>query len=100
MHQPAADRAACRFWLVAGEATGIALVWVVYARERGVPRPTFGLRFLRVMLRRGRSVALIQLCQAVLVTADLMVVGLCTSWSDVGRYSAPHRIVSARWRSG
>ena len=82
-------------WLVAGEVTGIALVWVVYARERGLPRPMLGARFLRVMLRRGRSVALIQLSQAVLVTADLMVVGLLTSWADVGRYSGAHRMVSA-----
>jgi O-antigen/teichoic acid export membrane protein len=90
-----AQIASVPLWLVAGEATGIALVWVVYARERGLPRPMFGPRFLRVMLRRGRSVALIQLSQAVLVTADLMVVGLCTSWADAGRYFAPHRIVSA-----
>ena len=82
-------------WLVAGEAMGIALVWAVYAWEQGLPRPAFGARFLAVMYRRGRSVALIQFCQAVLVTADLMVVGLCTSWADVGRYYAPHRIVSA-----
>jgi O-antigen/teichoic acid export membrane protein len=94
VHSPA-QIARVPFWLVAGEATGIALVWLVYARERGVPRPTFGLRFLFVMIRRGRSVALIQLSQAVLITADLMVVGLFTSWSDVGRYGAPHQVVSA-----
>jgi O-antigen/teichoic acid export membrane protein len=82
-------------WLAAGEAIGIAMVWVVYAREYGIPRPAFGLRFFMVILRRGRSVALIQFSQAVLVTADLIVVGLLTEWADVGRYGAPHRMVSA-----
>jgi O-antigen/teichoic acid export membrane protein len=82
-------------WLAAGEWVGIALVWVAYARLHGLPRPTFGLRFFRVIVRRGRSVALIQLSQAVLVTADLLVVGLFTEWVDVGMYGAPHRMVAA-----
>jgi O-antigen/teichoic acid export membrane protein len=82
-------------WLAGGEAVGIALVWVAYARRHGFPRPVFGLRFFLVILRRGRSIALIQLSQAVLVTADLMVVGLLTEWTNVGRYGAPHRMVSA-----
>ncbi len=42
-------------WLACGEFTGIALVWVVYARQVGFPRPVLGLRFLIVFLRRGRS---------------------------------------------
>ncbi|MFO0911293.1 MAG: oligosaccharide flippase family protein, partial [Isosphaeraceae bacterium] len=82
-------------WLVGGEAVGIALVWLVYSRSYGLPRPRLSTRFLAVVIRRGRSVAVIQICQAVLVTADLMVVGLLTSWSDVGRYSAPQRMVAA-----
>ena len=82
-------------WLACGEFTGIALVWVVYARKFGVPRPVLGLRFLIVFLRRGRSIGLIHLCQAVLISADFLVVGLMNPWSDVGRYGAAHRIISA-----
>ena len=82
-------------WLAGGEITGIALVWVAYTRRYGFPRPILGLRFLLVLLRRGRSVGLIHLCQAVIVSADLLVVGLMGRWSDVGRYGAPHRMISA-----
>lgn len=82
--------------LAAGEACGIALVWTCYARRFGLPRPALrGGRFLRVFLRRGRSVYLIQVSQAVLGTVDLLVVGLLSRWGDVGRYSAPHRMVTA-----
>ena len=45
--------------------------------------------------QRGRTVCLIQLSQAVISTADLLVVGLMSSWWDVGRYGAPHRMVTA-----
>ena len=48
-----------------------------------------------VFLSRGRSVGLIHLCQAVIVSADLLVVGLLSHWSDVGRYGAPHRMITA-----
>jgi len=82
-------------WLACGELTGIAMVWVVYAKKYGIPRPVLGLRFLGVFLKRGRSVGLIHLCQAVIVSADLLVVGVMSRWSDVGRYGAPHRMVSA-----
>lgn len=82
--------------LVTGEACGIALVWACYARRFGLPRPTLrGGRFLKVFLRRGRSVYLIQVTQALLGTMDLLVVGLMCPWDDVGRYSAPHRMVTA-----
>jgi O-antigen/teichoic acid export membrane protein len=82
--------------LVAGEACGIALVWACYARRFGFPRPSLRLgRFLRVFLRRGRSVYLIQVSQAVIGSVDLLVVGLMSHWGDVGRYSAPHRLVTA-----
>ena len=30
-----------------------------------------------------------------IVSADLLVVGLMSQWSDVGRYGAPHRMISA-----
>lgn len=81
--------------LVAGEFTGIGLVWVAYQRRYGMPRPVLGLRFLIVLLQRGRSVGLIHLCQAVIVSADLIVVGLMGQWDDVGRYGAPLRMISA-----
>ena len=39
---------------------------------------------------------MIHLCQAVIVSVDLLVVGLLSpSWSDVGRYGAPLRMISA-----
>ena len=67
-------------WLAAGEITGIALVWAVYAREYGLPRPVLGPRFLAVFFRRGRSVGLIHLCQAVIISADLLVVGVLSPY--------------------
>jgi len=82
-------------WLAVGEFTGIGLVWAVYSKKFGVPRPVFGVRFLLVFLRRGRSVGLIHLCQAVIVSADLLVIGLMSRWADVGCYGAPHRLVAA-----
>lgn len=82
--------------LVAGEALGIALVWVFYVRSFGWPRPTLRAgRFLTVLMRRGRSVYAIQVSQAVIGTVDLLVVGLMTRWGEVGLYSAPHRMVTA-----
>jgi O-antigen/teichoic acid export membrane protein len=82
--------------LVTGEACGIALVWVCYTRRFGLPRPALGGgRFLRVFLRRGRPVYLIQVSQAVIGSVDLLVVGLMSRWADVGLYSAPHRMVTA-----
>ena len=46
-------------------------------------------------MQRGRTVCLIQLSQAMINTADLLVVGFLSSWGDVGRYGAPHRMVTA-----
>lgn len=82
--------------LITGEICGIALIWTCYARRFGLPRPSLtGSRFLRVFLRRGRSVYLIQVSQAVIGSIDLLVVGLLSDWSEVGLYSAPHRMVTA-----
>jgi O-antigen/teichoic acid export membrane protein len=82
--------------LVAGEAIGIALVWVFYTRQYGRPRLDLRSgRFLRVFLRRGRSVYLIQVSQTVIGSMDLLIVGVMSGWSDVGLYSAPHRMVTA-----
>lgn len=81
--------------LVAGEACGIALVWTCYVREHGWPRPRLSRRFVGVCLTRGRSIYTIQLCQTVLSSIDLMVVGVLSQWADVGRYGAPHRIMMA-----
>lgn len=86
--------------LAVGELTGISLVWVVYTRRFGIPRPTFGRRFLRVIVRKGRSVGLIHFCQTVIISADLLVVGLMSSWSDVGCYSLPLRLFSALMAMG
>ena len=82
-------------WLAVGEFTGIALIWIAYARRFGLPKPVLGFRFLGVFLKRGRSIGLIHLCQAVIVSSDIIVVGLMSRWADVGRYSAPHRIISS-----
>ncbi len=82
-------------WLAAGEACGIALVWICYARQYGLPRPQLSGRFLRVFLHRCRPVLLIQVAQTVLGSVDLMVVGLMCTWDDVGLYGAPHRMVTA-----
>lgn len=82
--------------LAIGEGTGIALVWFVYSREYGFPRLIVGLPFLKVFLRRGRSVCLIQVCQTIIYSVDVLIVGsLMLEWADVGRYSAPHRVITA-----
>jgi O-antigen/teichoic acid export membrane protein len=82
-------------WLSVGELSGIALVWVSYLKSNRLPRPRLSLRFLSVLVQRGRNVCLIQLSQAVINTADLLVVGFLSTWSEVGRYGAPHRMVTA-----
>ena len=81
--------------LVCGEAIGIAIVWVCYASRFGVPRPSLGSRFLRVILRRGQPILMIHLAQTVLTTIDLMVVGFLAPWNDGGLYSAPQRLIAA-----
>jgi O-antigen/teichoic acid export membrane protein len=50
---------------------------------------------LRVFLRRGRPVYLIQASQAVIGSMDLLIVGVMSGSSDMGLYSAPHRMVTA-----
>lgn len=83
-------------FLVTGEVCGIALVWICYTRRFGLPRPTlWGSRSLRVFLRRGRPVYLIQASQVVLGSIDLQVIFLLSTWDEVGLYSAPHRMVTA-----
>jgi O-antigen/teichoic acid export membrane protein len=82
-------------WLTVGELSGIALVWASYLRQYRLPRPRLSPRFLLVLMQRGRTVCLIQLSQAVINTADLLVVGFLSVSSDVGRYGAPHRMVTA-----
>jgi O-antigen/teichoic acid export membrane protein len=72
------------------------VVWTAYIRQFGLPRPTLnGGRTLGVLLSRGRSVYVIQVSQAVISSIDLLVVGLMSRWSDVGLYSASHRMVTA-----
>jgi len=82
-------------WLTVGELSGIGLIWISYLKSNRLPRPRLSLRFLSVLVQRGRNVCLIQLSQAVINTADLLVVGFLSTWSDVGRYGAPHRMVTA-----
>jgi O-antigen/teichoic acid export membrane protein len=80
--------------LALGEACGISLVWFCYWRKYGLPRPTFGVRFLRVFFRRGRSVCLIQLAQTFIGSSDLLVVGLMSDPADYGCYSATYRLIA------
>lgn len=82
-------------WLTAGELSGIAIVWLFYLREYRLPRPHLGTRFLSVFVRRGRTVCLIQVSQAMINLADFLVVGFLSSWGDIGRYGAPHRLSTA-----
>lgn len=83
-------------WLVGGELCGIALVWACYIRRFGCPRPALGgARFVKVVVRRGRPVYLIQMAQAVIGSVDFLIVGLMSRWGDVGLYSAPHRLTTA-----
>jgi O-antigen/teichoic acid export membrane protein len=82
-------------WLTVGELSGIALVWLSYLHQYRLPRPRLRPRFLLVLVQRGRTVCLIQLSQAVINTADLIVVGFLSVSSEVGRYGAPHRMVTA-----
>ena len=82
-------------WLTGGEAVGISLVWMSYLKNYRLPRPRISLRFLSIIVQRGRTVCLIQLSQAVIISADLLVVGFLSSWGDVGLYGAPYRMVTA-----
>jgi O-antigen/teichoic acid export membrane protein len=82
-------------WLTVGELSGIAIVWASYLRNYRMPRPRLGLRFLSIIVQRGRTVCLIQLSQAMINLADLLVVGFLSSWEDIGRYGAPHRLSTA-----
>jgi O-antigen/teichoic acid export membrane protein len=83
-------------WLTLGEVTGIGLVWFHYLMNYRIPRPRLSFRFLSVIVQRGRNVCLIQLSQAMINSADLLVVGLLMpSWSQVGRYGAPYRMATA-----
>jgi len=82
-------------WLTGGEAAGISLIWLSYLKNYRLPRPRISLRFLSIMVQRGRTVCLIQLSQAVIISADLLVVGFLSSWGDVGLYGAPYRMVTA-----
>jgi O-antigen/teichoic acid export membrane protein len=81
--------------LAVGEMSGITLVWYKYLSQYRLPRPRLGLRFLFIMVQRGRTVCLIQLSQAVINTADLLVVGFLSTWGEFGGYGAPHRMVTA-----
>jgi O-antigen/teichoic acid export membrane protein len=83
-------------WLTLGEVIGIALVWSHYLRNYRIPRPRLSFRFLSVIVQRGRNVCLIQLSQAMINSADLLVVGmLMPSWNKVGQYGAPYRMATA-----
>ncbi len=82
-------------WLALGEACGIGLVWLCYVRQYGMPRPVLGLRFLKVFLRRGRSVCVIQVAQTVIGSADVITVGLLSQWADIGSYALTHRMITA-----
>ena len=81
-------------WLAVGEASGIGLIWLHYLKTHRLPRPRLGLRVLSVIVRRGRTVCLIQLSQAVISTADLMVVGILSSGWDL-EVRSPDRMVTA-----
>jgi O-antigen/teichoic acid export membrane protein len=82
-------------WLTVGEATGIALVWLSYLKKYRLPRPRLSPRFLFIIVQRGRTICVMQLSQAVINSADLLVIGFLSPWGDVGRYGAPHRLVTA-----
>jgi O-antigen/teichoic acid export membrane protein len=82
-------------WLIMGEVSGIALVWGHYLKTYRIPRPRLSLRFLMIILRRGRTVCLIQLSQAMINYADFLVVGLLYTYSEVGRYGVPYRMATA-----
>ena len=78
-------------WLTVGELSGIALVWLHYLRNYRLPRPRLSLRFLRSWHAARRTVCLIQLSQAVINSADLLVVGFLSSFGGrrTLRASAP-----------
>lgn len=81
-------------FLAVGEAGGIGLIWLSYLRRYRMPRPRFSLRFTTILLQRGKTVCAIQLSQALIIAADVLVVGMTSDWGDVGRYGAQYRIVT------
>lgn len=80
--------------LALGEAGGIGLIWLSYLRTYRLPRPRFSFRFITILLQRGKTVCAIQLSQALIIAADVLVVGVTSNWGDVGRYGAQYRMVT------
>ncbi|MDG3003851.1 oligosaccharide flippase family protein [Paludisphaera mucosa] len=81
-------------FLAVGEAGGIALIWLSYLRGYRMPRPRFSFRFITILIQRGKTVCAIQLSQALIIAADVLVVGMTSTWGDVGRYGAQYRMVT------
>ncbi len=80
--------------LISGEVCGIALVWAVFAQRYGLPRPRLRTgQALRVFLHRGRTIYAIQVSQALIMSVDVLIVGFMSGWTEVGLYSASHRMV-------
>jgi O-antigen/teichoic acid export membrane protein len=85
-------------WLfLAGELAGIALVWRRFSFEYGLPRLNFarGRRIAAPVLTQGQGILGLQLAQVALASMDVLIIGFLDSWSLVGLYGAPHRIVAA-----
>jgi O-antigen/teichoic acid export membrane protein len=82
-------------WLVFGEAVGILFSWTMLVRGYGWPRMRWGRwRFSRVFAARCRSIYLMQGSQSILASLDMIIVGFTSTWVEVGRYGAAHRMVS------
>ncbi len=81
-------------FLALGEAGGIGLIWLSYLRTYRMPRFRFSPRFIAILVNRGKTVCAIQLSQALIIAADVLVVGVTSSWNDVGRYGAQYRMVT------
>ncbi len=83
-------------FLTVGEAGGIGLIWLSYLRTYRMPRPRFSFRFMGILIQRGKTVCAIQLSQALIIAADVLVVGMmsASTWGDVGRYGAQYRLVT------
>ncbi len=81
-------------FLALGEAGGIGMIWLSYLWSYRMPRPRFSPRFITILVQRGKTVCAIQLSQALIIAADVLVVGVTSSWNDVGRYGAQYRMVT------
>ena len=63
-------------------------------KQYGWPRLSLSGLAPRILLKRGGSIYMIQIAQAVIGSIDLLIVGLLSRYQDIGLYCIPHRMAT------